>query len=122
MEALMKKVKDACEKRGTTGLLKLGKVGELLSAECKAIVEKAFAKLDKTGDGIITSEDLRKYYSASDDTNFDAYLANFDSSDASAGPVEVTKAEFIEHYTKQRASIYPTDEYFITSVGGCWGV
>lgn len=37
-------------------------------------------------------------------------------------PVEVTKAEFIEHYTKQRASFYPTDEYFITSVGGCWGV
>lgn len=33
---------------------------EPLSAKCLEVVEKAFAKLDKTGDGLITSEDLRK--------------------------------------------------------------
>lgn len=31
-----------------------------LSAECLDVVEKAFTKLDKTGDGVITSDDLRK--------------------------------------------------------------
>ena len=31
-----------------------------LSAKCLEVVEKVFAKLDKTGDGLIKSEDLRK--------------------------------------------------------------
>ncbi|XP_078354794.1 calcyphosin-like protein isoform X1 [Oculina patagonica] len=177
MEAVIKKVKEACEKRGTTGPAKLAKTFKVfdddgskslnkeefvkgmdtyktgltqeeamqlfdhldkdktgtinideflillrapLSAECLALVEKAFNKLDKTGDGVLKSEDLRKVYKADEGTSFDAYLATFDKSDPNAGPVEVTKDEFIEHYTSQRATMYPSDEYFITMVKKAW--
>ena len=37
-------------------------------------------------------------------------------------PVEVTREEFIEHYTKKRATIYPNDECFIAAVKGAWHV
>ncbi|XP_020607546.1 calcyphosin-like protein [Orbicella faveolata] len=142
MEAIINKVRVACEKRGTTGPRKLANTFKLfddngdkklsfedfmkgmrdyqtgvtpeegrtffdeldkdksgylslaeflnmlrepLSAKCLEVVEKAFAKLDKTGDGLITSEDLRKYYQASDEQSFDEYLAQYDGSDAKAG-------------------------------------
>ena len=34
-------------------------------------------------------------------------------------PVELNREEFTEHYTKQRATLYPSDEYFIAAVQRC---
>nr|XP_058950357.1 troponin C, skeletal muscle-like [Pocillopora verrucosa] len=175
MEEIIQKVRDACAKRGITGLSKLGKeFGRLddddnrslsleklteglrnfqagltneeatmlfneidkdekggidyeaflalirgnensLSPGCLEVVKQAFDKMDTCKDGVLKSEDIAKYYSADEGTSFDAYLARFDS-DAKGGPVEITREEFIEYYTKQRNNFYKDDDYFITSL------
>ena len=37
-------------------------------------------------------------------------------------PVVVTKEEFIEYYTYQRATMYPSDDYMIAMVERAWGL
>jgi Ca2+-binding EF-hand superfamily protein len=79
-----------------------------------AIVQKAFQKLDKTGDGVITVEDLQGVYNARDHPKvrngkwtdkqaFEDFLKTFDSPNDPDG--KITKEEFLNYYSGVSASI-----------------
>ncbi|GFY59291.1 crustacean calcium-binding protein 23, partial [Trichonephila inaurata madagascariensis] len=91
-----------------------------MSASRLKIVEKAFNKLDRTGDGIVTYHDLKDVYNVryhpfyqngqlSEKELFLRFLANFEVAGNPDGIV--TKEEFIDYYTGVSASI-DEDAYF----------
>ncbi|NWH81707.1 CAPSL protein, partial [Piaya cayana] len=99
-----------------------------MSKARQEIVMQAFRKLDKTGDGVITIEDLRGVYNAkhhpkylngdwTEDQVFRAFLDNFDSPYDKDG--KVTTEEFMNYYAGVSASI-DTDVYFIVMMKNAW--
>jgi Ca2+-binding EF-hand superfamily protein len=94
----------------------------------RQLVIKAFKKLDKTGDGIITTEDLKGVYNVSRHKKFisgewteDQCLMEF--LDSFQGPNEkddkVTEDEFFNYYSGVSASI-DGDAYFDLMMRNAW--
>ncbi|XP_069483227.1 calcyphosin-like protein isoform X2 [Ambystoma mexicanum] len=94
----------------------------------KEIIAQAFRKLDRTGDGIVTVEDLRGVYNAkhhpkyqngewTEDQVFRVFLDNFDSPYDKDG--KVTKDEFLNYYSGVSASI-DSDAYFVLMMTSAW--
>lgn len=92
------------------------------------VVEQAFAKADKTGDGVLTSEDLRKVYNAREHKKyqngemtekevFEEFLRNFEPNDEKDG--KVTLKEFKEYYSCLGANI-ESDAYFDLMIRNAW--
>ncbi|KAL7376607.1 hypothetical protein ABVT39_011731 [Epinephelus coioides] len=99
-----------------------------MSKARKEVVMQAFRKLDKTGDGVITIEDLRGVYNAkyhpkyqngewTEDQVFRKFLDSFDSPYDKDG--KVTKEEFVNYYCGVSASI-DSDVYFILMMKNAW--
>ncbi|GFT32677.1 crustacean calcium-binding protein 23 [Nephila pilipes] len=99
-----------------------------MSASRLKIVEKAFNKLDRTGDGIVTYHDLKDVYNVryhpfyqngqlSEKELFLRFLANFEVAGNPDGIV--TQEEFIDYYTGVSASI-DEDAYFDLMVRLAW--
>lgn len=120
-----------CDKN-KSGTLDLNEFLEMLrppmSKTRKEIIGKAFQKLDRTGDGLVTVEDLRGVYNSqshpkfrsgewTEDQVFQAFLDNFDSPDDKDG--KVTAEEFLNYYSGVSASI-DSDEYFVDMVKRAW--
>ncbi|XP_026739664.1 calcyphosin-like protein isoform X1 [Trichoplusia ni] len=91
-----------------------------MSDSRRAIVEQAFRKLDKTGDGVITVEDIRGMYSVTAhprymsgeetaDLILNKFLSNFESEGSVDG--KVTLEEFMNYYSGISVSI-DNDCYF----------
>ncbi|MGH0182474.1 UNVERIFIED_CONTAM: hypothetical protein FKN15_009905 [Acipenser sinensis] len=94
----------------------------------KEVIMQAFRKLDKTGDEVITIEDLRGVYNAkyhpkyqngewTEDQVFRTFLDSFDSPYDKDG--KVTKEEFLNYYAGVSASI-DTDVYFVIMMKNAW--
>ncbi|XP_042904232.2 calcyphosin-like protein [Parasteatoda tepidariorum] len=92
------------------------------------IVEKAFKKLDRTGDGIVTYHDLKDVYNVhyhpfyqngqmSEKELFLRFLTNFEVGGNPDGTV--TKEEFMDYYNGVSASI-DEDAYFDLMVRLAW--
>ncbi|XP_060640854.2 calcyphosin-like protein isoform X2 [Anolis sagrei] len=88
----------------------------------------AFRKLDRTGDGVVTVEDLRGVYDGrqhpkfrsgewSQDQVFRAFLDSFDSPDDKDG--KITAEEFLNYYSGVSASI-DSDDYFVEMMKVAW--
>lgn len=69
-----------------------------LSDNRVSLIKQAFNKMDKTGDGVVTIDDLRNVYSVkahpqfqsgelTEDQILDKFLSNFDTENASDGKV-----------------------------------
>ncbi|KAG7176970.1 crustacean calcium-binding protein 23 [Homarus americanus] len=96
----------------------------------KAAVEAAFKHLDKTGDGVVTVEDLKGVYSAkkhpkvvkgeaTEEELLKKFLNMFESSTSVDG--KVTKQEFLDYYSGLSKAI-DKDEYFVSVVNMSWGL
>ncbi|XP_054724377.1 calcyphosin-like protein [Uloborus diversus] len=99
-----------------------------LSQDRLDIIEKAFAKMDKSGDGSVTLEDLKGVYNGkehpdvidgkkSEDEVLLEFLSSFDTPNKTDG--KVSKQEFIDYYAGVSASI-DLDEYFVTMMEKAW--
>ncbi|KAG0421594.1 hypothetical protein HPB47_002556 [Ixodes persulcatus] len=93
-----------------------------------ALVEKAFAKLDRSGDGQVTYEDMQGVYSVRNHPDYlngektekellTKFLASFEQGGVVDGAV--TKDEFIDYYAGVSASI-DEDAYFDLMMRTCW--
>eukprot|EP00397_Hematodinium_sp_SG-2012_P066283 GEMP01098814.1.p1 GENE.GEMP01098814.1~~GEMP01098814.1.p1 ORF type:complete len:205 (+),score=62.12 GEMP01098814.1:67-681(+) len=96
----------------------------------KAAVEAAFKHLDKTGDGVVTVEDLKGVYSAkehpkvvkgeaTEEELLKKFLNMFESNSSVDG--KVTKQEFQDYYSGLSKAI-DKDEYFVSVVNMSWGL
>ncbi|XP_053147738.1 calcyphosin [Hemicordylus capensis] len=99
-----------------------------MSKARKEIIGAAFQKLDRTGDGLVTVEDLRGVYNCqshpkfrsgewTEEQVFRTFLDSFDSPEDKDG--EVTAEEFLNYYSGVSASI-DSDEYFVDMVKRAW--
>ena len=99
-----------------------------MSKSRKEIIAKAFHKLDKTGDGVITIEDLKGVYNArhhrkyvngewTEEQVFRSFLDSFDSPDDPDG--KVTREEFLNYYSGVSASV-DNDAYFDLMMRNAW--
>uniref|UniRef100_A0A1E1XRD5 Putative ca2+ calmodulin dependent protein n=1 Tax=Amblyomma sculptum TaxID=1581419 RepID=A0A1E1XRD5_AMBSC len=93
-------------------------------------ITQAFHKMDKSGDGIITVQDLKGVYNArqhpkyqngelTEDQVFELFLKNFDSPNDPDG--KVTIEEFVNYYSGVSASI-DTDAYFDLMMRNAWKI
>uniref|UniRef100_T1J5A4 EF-hand domain-containing protein n=1 Tax=Strigamia maritima TaxID=126957 RepID=T1J5A4_STRMM len=91
------------------------------------LVAAAFKKLDKTGDGVITTDDLRGVYNVKSNPKFvngemtqeqifRQFLDNFDSKDKDG---VVTSEEFLNYYAGVSASV-DSDVYFDLMMRNAW--
>uniref|UniRef100_A0A2K5ELM5 EF-hand domain-containing protein n=1 Tax=Aotus nancymaae TaxID=37293 RepID=A0A2K5ELM5_AOTNA len=98
-----------------------------MSQAREAVIAAAFAKLDRSGDGVVTVDDLRGVYSGrahpkvrsgewTEDEVLRRFLDNFDSSEKDG---QVTLAEFQDYYSGVSASIN-TDEEFVAMMTSAW--
>jgi len=94
----------------------------------KSLIQKAFKKLDKTGDGVVTVDDLRGVYNPkfhkkyksgeyTEDDVFREFLTSFDSPNDPDG--QVTWDEFLNYYAGVSASI-DADVYFDVMMRNAW--
>ncbi|XP_013780533.1 calcyphosin-like protein isoform X1 [Limulus polyphemus] len=92
------------------------------------LVGKAYSKLDKTGDGQVTSDDLKGVYNVKNHPEylngqmtekqlFNKFLAKFEENGVVNGVV--TKEEFFDYYSGVSASI-DEDAYFDLMMRNCW--
>ena len=99
-----------------------------MSNSRKQLVIRAFQKLDKSGDGVVTVEDLKGVYSVgkhkkyisgewSEDQCLREFLDSFDSPDKKDG--QITEDEFINYYSGVSASIDNT-AYFNLMMTNAW--
>ncbi|XP_050789792.1 calcyphosin [Gopherus flavomarginatus] len=99
-----------------------------MSAARKQIIADAFHKLDKTGAGVVSVEDLHgvydgrthpKYQSGewTEEQVFRAFLDSFDSPNDKDG--KVTGEEFLNYYSGVSASI-DSDDYFVAMMKRAW--
>lgn len=129
----IKKLFSAFEKDGQSGINYeefLDALRPEMSAPRKTAVENVFKHLDKTGDGVVTVEDLKGVYSAknhpkvlkkevTEEQLLKKFLNMFESNSSVDG--KVTKKEFLDYYSGLSKSI-DDDEYFITVVKMSWGL
>jgi len=91
-----------------------------MSQSRKNVIMEAFRKMDTSGDGVLSVEDIRQTYSVEQHPKFKSgdltkdqiltqYLANFEQKGTVDG--KVTKDEFIDYYSAVSASI-DNDAYF----------
>lgn len=103
----------------------------------QGVVMEAYQKLDKSGDGVITIEDLRGVYDvknhpkylngeATEEQLYTKFLQNFETSGLegkntkqSVGDGKITKDEFMDYYSGISASI-DLDSYFDLMVRTAW--
>ncbi|KAK8377827.1 hypothetical protein O3P69_014047 [Scylla paramamosain] len=101
-----------------------------MTATRKEAVEKVFKHLDKTGDGVVTVEDLKGVYSAknhpkvlkgeaTEEDLLKKFLSLFESNGSIDG--KVTKQEFFDYYSSF-SKVIDDDEYFVTVVNQSWGL
>jgi Ca2+-binding EF-hand superfamily protein len=100
-----------------------------ISERREELIAMAFRVLDKTGDGVVTMEDVSEAYNVDFDpdvlagrTKPDAavsmFLSQFDTAEKDG---IVTQEEFLEHYRSVSASI-PDDEYFELMIRNAWHI
>ncbi|XP_004450277.2 calcyphosin [Dasypus novemcinctus] len=98
-----------------------------MSQAREAVVAAAFAKLDRSGDGVVTVSDLRGVYSGrahpkvqsgewTEEEVLRRFLDNFDSPEKDG---QVTLAEFQDYYSGLSASM-DTDAEFVAMVTSAW--
>ncbi|XP_055285388.1 calcyphosin isoform X3 [Moschus berezovskii] len=98
-----------------------------MSQAREAVIAAAFAKLDRSGDGVVTVDDLRGIYSGrthpkvqsgewTEEQVLRHFLDNFDSSEKDG---QVTLAEFQDYYSGVSASV-DTDEEFVAMMTSAW--
>lgn len=120
-----------------------------MSQAREAVIAAAFAKLDRSGDGVVTVDDLRGVYNGrahpkvrsgewTEEEVLRRFLDNFDASEkdgqvgACAPPPppgcwspltarlpQVTLAEFQDYYSSVSASV-DTDEEFVAMMTSAW--
>ncbi|CAI5799227.1 calcyphosin [Podarcis lilfordi] len=101
-----------------------------MSEARKEVIRQAFQKLDRTGDGLVTVEDLRGVYNGrshpkfksgewTEEQVFRSFLDSFDSPDDKDG--KVTAEEFLNYYSAVSASI-DSDDYFVGMVKAAWKI
>lgn len=99
-----------------------------MSDSCMELVDAAFDKMDLSGEGVVTVEDLRGVYNASqhpkflsgemtEDEIFLKFLNNFDCPNDPDG--KITKQDFLSYYAGVKASI-DEDEYFEEMMRKAW--
>ncbi|UYV66578.1 CAPSL [Cordylochernes scorpioides] len=99
-----------------------------MSDERVAMIRKAFQLMDKTGDGVVTIEDLRGVYNVqfhpkvqdgeiTEDEAFEEFLKGLDTPNDPDG--KITWGDFLDYYSGVSASI-DTDEYFIEMMKSAW--
>ncbi|XP_069335931.1 calcyphosin isoform X2 [Eulemur rufifrons] len=112
--------------RDGSGTLDLEEFLRVLRAR-EAVIAAAFTKLDRSGDGVVTVDDLRGVYSGcahpkvrsgewTEEEVLRRFLDNFDSSEKDG---QVTLAEFQDYYSGVSASV-DTDEEFVAMVTSAW--
>mmetsp|Transcript_1443 Transcript_1443/g.2026 ORF Transcript_1443/g.2026 Transcript_1443/m.2026 type:complete len:1301 (-) Transcript_1443:1473-5375(-) len=100
-----------------------------LNERRKKLVLLAFSRIDLTGDGVVTIEDLEQVYDCSQHPEFKAgtktkaqilreFLDNFDEGDKDG---IVTQDEFIDYYKSLSASI-DKDDYFELMIRNAWHI
>ena len=98
-----------------------------LNAKRQAMVDKAFLKFDKNGDGCITAADLRGVYNCSmhpkvqsgemtEDEVFLEFLQSFGDRNRDG---KVQRAEWNEYYAAVSSSI-DNDEHFVQLMKAAW--
>ncbi|XP_022381510.1 calcyphosin [Enhydra lutris kenyoni] len=98
-----------------------------MSPAREAVTAAAFAKLDRSGDGVVTVDDLRGVYSGrahpkvrsgewTEEEVLRRFLDNFDSSEKDG---QVTLAEFQDYYSGVSTSM-DTDEEFVAMMTSAW--
>lgn len=108
----------------------LGAVRPPMSKIRKQLIQKAFAKMDKTGDQIITIDDMIGVYDASKHPKVKngemtekqvlrEFLRNFEAADNADG--QVTLDEWMDYYSGVSVSI-DDDAYFSLMMYNCWGI
>ncbi|XP_053318325.1 calcyphosin [Spea bombifrons] len=96
----------------------------------RQVILDAFSKMDRTGDGVITIEDLKGVYNPkchqkyrngewNEKQVFQSFLDNFDSSNNKDG--QVTEEEFLNYYSGVSASI-DSDAYFVVMMKNEWKI
>ncbi|KAK7502238.1 hypothetical protein BaRGS_00006602 [Batillaria attramentaria] len=96
----------------------------------KQLVQKAFAKMDRTGDEVITIDDMIAVYDVTRHPKFKngemtekqvlrEFLKNFEAEDHIGG--RVTLDEWMDYYAGVSASV-DDDAYFSLMMYNCWGV
>ncbi|KAF3829549.1 hypothetical protein GH733_003813 [Mirounga leonina] len=112
--------------RDGSGMLDLEEFLRALRAR-EEVIAAAFAKLDRSGDGVVTVDDLRGVYSGrahpkvrsgewTEEEVLRRFLDNFDSSEKDG---QVTLAEFQDYYSGVSASV-DTDEEFVAMMTSAW--
>ncbi|XP_077192368.1 calcyphosin [Paroedura picta] len=97
-----------------------------MSEARKKVIGEAFRKLDKTGDGLVTVEDLQGVYQSqahpkfksgewTEEQVFRSFLDSFDSDKDG----KVTAEEFLNYYSGISASI-ESEEYFEAMLRAAW--
>ncbi|XP_076810494.1 calcyphosin-like protein [Clavelina lepadiformis] len=101
-----------------------------LSISRQTVIQKAFQRADRTGDGVITTDDLRGVYNVkqhpkylngewSEDQIFRKFLENFETPDDPDGVV--TYDEFYDYYVGVSSSI-DNDAYFDVMMRKEWQI
>lgn len=94
----------------------------------KELIRRAFQKLDRTGDGVVTVQDLHGVYNVkkhpkyisgewTEDQCLKQFLDSFDSPNDKDG--KVTEEEFMNYYAGVSASI-DNDAYFNLMMVNAW--